>query len=287
MRKYRLSKEGMDTLMKKLAELAQKSLDESVDGLNNTEITTNFVKMITKVKGMEDVIERNEQLSKTYRGLLDLYGFDTLYDMYIYARSCDLLPEELKKSAACIPVTKTIIRNGKPLEVTVWERISKTNTVEADQDSNKQEKTAVRHARELKGTFVGEKETANPSNVAKLKAVAKNLLNGNNSFNDNSKYYLSLVDGDGSVAAIIGFSEKNGNLTMDFYRTNGSVSGVATRGFAEMVKLAIKQKKGVVMEDIPQARTVFVKSGLQKEGNLWTASYDNLKDVYGESSHVE
>lgn len=286
MRKYRLSKEGMNTLMKKLADLAQKSLDESSDGLNNIEITTNFVKKITKVTGMEDVIERNEQLSKTYRGFLDLYGFETMYDMYIYARSCDLLPEELKKSSACIPVTKTIIRNGKPLEVTVWERISKTNTIDQGSNNNK-EKVSVRHARELKGTIIGEKESANPRNVAELKASAKNLSNGNDSFNDNSKYYLSLTDTDGSIVAIIGYSENDGNLTMDFYRSNGSFSGVASRGFAEMIKLAIKQKKGVVMEDIPQARTLFVKSGLQKNGNLWVASYDNLKDIYGEGGHVE
>jgi hypothetical protein len=93
--KYNLSKEGMDLLMEKLSKAAQGDVENEMIA---TPISTDFVKRMTKVKGIEDVVERDEQLSKTYQGFLSLYGFETMYDMYIYAMSCEPAPEGLFKS---------------------------------------------------------------------------------------------------------------------------------------------------------------------------------------------
>lgn len=288
--KYRLSDEAFDRLMKKLSEIAQEEEATTSEGLQSGVITTNFVKMMTKVKGMEDVIERNEQLSKTYQGFLNLYGFDTMYDMYIYARSCDILPEELTKSENKIvmPVQKTVIRNGKPLEVTVYETIMKAAPKKKPQNVKVDKPvTPHPHARELKAVRVSPKETKDPANVAKIKAQASNLSGGNKPFNDGSSHYLYLQDGDGVVVAVMGYSSKGDYMTMDFYRTNGQVRGTAARGFAELVKLAVKNNKGVKIEDYPGARPVYVKFGLSQQGNNWVASYDELKQLFGDGMESE
>lgn len=283
---YTLSDEGFDKLTKKLAEIAQENTEESVEGLQSGVISTNFVKLITKVRDMDDVIERNEQLSKTYQGFLNLYGFDEMYDMYIFARSCDIFPEELYKSdnVVIMPIQKTIIRNGKPLDVTVYETVYKAKDSKKKPTPKKVEEpeVVIRQAWELKGEYLGDKEAKDPANVAKIKSAAQKLTGGNKPFNDNSSHYLSVKDETGKVHAVIGYSNKGGFMTMDFYRTNGYVNGVAARGFAELVRLAVKKKKGVKMEDHPGARPVFVKFGLQQKGDHWVASYDELKESLGE-----
>lgn len=286
--RYNLSKEGMDSLMKKLEQVAQEGVDESVDGLLTSAISTNFVKIMTKVTGMEDVIERNEQLSKTYQGFLNLYGFDSMYDMYIFAKSCELFPEELMKStSSAIPVQKVITRNGKAVEVTVWELLEKSETKPKAEPKKAEEQPLIRHARELRATLHDTREVMDPKNVAKLKSAAEKMTGGKGKFSDGSHHYLSVKNDNGRAAAVIGYSEEGDNLKMDFYRTNGKVSGVAARGFFEMMRLALKHKKGVIAEDNPSARSVYIQAGLQKQGSSWVISYKDLAESYGEGSESE
>lgn len=288
--KYTLSEDGFDKLTKRLAEISQGDIEETMDGLKGGVISTNFVKMMTKVSGMEDVIARNEELSKTYQGFLNLYGFEEMYDMYIFARSCDILPEELMKSTdrIILPIQKTVARNGKPLEVTVYEVLNKAaapNNPAKKSKGKDEEEVIIRHARELSSTLYGDKETKDPKSVAKIKASAKNLKGGNKPFHDGSSHYLSMKDDKGKAAAVIGFSTKGGYMTMDFYRTNGITNGVAARGFAELVRLAVHKKKGVRIEDHPGARAVYTQFGLQQKGDHWEASYDELKESIGEGPY--
>lgn len=284
-KKYNLSEEGMDRLMKSLAKIAQEGIEETAEGLQNGVITTTFVKMMTKVKGMEDVIERNEQLSKTYQGFLNLYGFDEMYDMYLYARSCDVFPDELFKSNAdnslVMPVQKEVIRNGKLLEVTVYEVIHKAEKPKKKTEPKKEEEIEIRHAREFRSKFTENNDTKDPSKVAKIKADTEKLK-GSKPFNDKSHHYLSLTHNNGKHVAVIGYSTQGEHMTMDFYRTNGQTSGVAARGFAELVRLAVQNQKGVKVEDHPGARAVYTQFRLKRDGDHWSSSYDELKESLGE-----
>lgn len=284
--KYHLSEEGMERLNKALEKVAQEGLDESAEGLQSGTITTNFVKMMTKVSGMEDVIERNEQLSKTYQGFLNLYGFDTMYDMYLYARSCDVYPDNLFKSdsrnALVMPVQKPIIRNGKLMDVTVYEVLYKAEEPKKKTEPKKEEEEIViRHAREFKSSLTGDDEAKDPKNVAKVKVSAQKLTGGNKPFSDKSHHYLSLKERSQTVA-VIGYSIQGDHMTMDFYRTNGQTSGVAARGFAELVRLAVQKEKGVRVEDNPGARAVYTQFGLKQDGDYWSSSYEELKESLGE-----
>ncbi|MGV3180133.1 hypothetical protein, partial [Streptococcus sp. 11273D007BW] len=61
--KYGLSKAGVDELMDRLSNIANDIKKESIEGLLEAQITSPFVRSLTKVKGMDDVIERNDQLT--------------------------------------------------------------------------------------------------------------------------------------------------------------------------------------------------------------------------------
>lgn len=286
--KYSLSKSGVDSLMDKLTQIAQENEEKAATGFLEARITTDFVEKMTKVNGLADVIDRNEQLSKTYQGLLSLYGFDSMYDMYMYAKSCDSLPEALVKRkdySKLVPVKRKVMRNGKETEITVYEDPNKGGSEpnEGNSEGRSTPSATVSHARELNGKVHGGPKKMDTKKVAKLKQ-ATNGMKGKQ-FKDSSDYYLELTGPEGEIAGVIGYSKEGDYLVMDFYKTNGLVPGIAARGFSELIKLAVSANKGVKVEDNPQARPVFVQFGLEQDGNSWSIDVADLQEVFGESGN--
>ncbi|QQO41152.1 hypothetical protein 015DV002_198 [Bacillus phage 015DV002] len=291
--KYGLSKAGVDELMDRLNKIANDINKENIDDLLEAQITSSFVKSMTKVKDMEDVIERNDQLTKSFRGLLDMYGFETMYDMYVYAKSCDVYPEEMFKAkdySKLVPVKRKIIRNGKETEVTVYENPNKDKDDKEDQNADESSTRGTprarrRHARELKRDMKGEDKSLNPKHVAELKMADKKMSRGNKPFQETSEFYLVLRDEDGNIQGIVGYSTEGQYLKMDFFRSSGEVSGIAARGFTELIKLALKKKKGVKVDDQPEGRQVFLKFKMKQEGQIWSISYKDLQSSFGDVSN--
>jgi len=285
--KYYLSPEGIDNLTQQLMKLAAEQQAEP-DGLKTAPIDTTFVKSMIKVKSLEEVIEKNETLSKRFQGLLDLYGFPTVYDMYVYATQFDILPEELRKGkdySKLVPVKRKVMRNGKETEVTVYES-PKSGGSQPNKGNNEGRdvpNASVGHARELTSKMHSKKEKLDDKSLEKLKQKALTLPKGQK-FTADSDYYLELKAPDGSVAGLLGYSVEGDFLVMDFYKTNGQVNGIAARGFAELVNLAVKEKKGVKVADNPQARPVFAKFQLEQQGEEWSISPDDLQHNLGGTS---
>lgn len=287
MSKYSISQKGMDELWKRLEKVAIEEFSESpgeeIEGLQEAEITTDFVKALTKVKGIDDVIKRNDRLTKHFQGFLNMYGFESMYDMYIYAMSCEILPSELKKAkdfSKLVPVKQTVMRNGKEVEVTIWQKPGEDEPEEegsSETGSANPRQRRRRHARELSAKVTG--DISNPKEIADIKVAAKGMPGGDKPFQDGSTYYLAIRDEEGNIVGVIGYSEEGEYLQMDFYRTNGEVSGVAARGFFELLKLASEKGKGVKMEDDPQARPVFAQSGLEQKESHWVIEAEDLKGL--------
>ncbi|AYJ75137.1 hypothetical protein BSP36_050 [Bacillus phage BSP36] len=284
--KYNLSKSSVDRLMDNLTKVALGEADESFTGLKEAELNTAFVKSMTKVKGLDDVEERNDHLSRLYQGFLNMYGFTSMYDMYVYAMSCDLIPEGVTKSkdySKLVPVKRKIIRNGKETEVTVYEDPNKDNK-DKDDDSPKETnqgegRSRPRHARELRGKV---QERKDHKQVAKLKLETVHFPKAKQ-FKESSDFYLEIRGDEGSLEGVVGYSVKGEYLHMDFYISSGKVSGVATRGLGELLGLALKNRKGVQVEDQPEARPVFTQFGMSYDGGVWSISYTDLQEAFGES----
>jgi hypothetical protein len=281
--KYSLSPEGMGNLMSKLTKIVQENDDSTVTGLMKAEVTSSFVRSIMKVKDLDDVIERNEQLSKSMVGFINMYGFESAYDMYVYSLSCNLYQiQKSKDYSKLVPVKRKIMRNGKETEVTVYEDPNKDNkdkeegsdkAAGSQRASHARELPAKRHSRKSKSTDI------NPKEIAKLKLGSEGF--GGKPFNDGSHHYLEINGPNGELVGVVGYSEEGEFMVMDFYRSNGEVSGVAARGFGELIQLATTKNKGVKVEDNPQARPVYVKFGLEQDGNSWSITAEQLQTSLG------
>jgi hypothetical protein len=300
-KKRALSPSGMDKLMKRLGELAQEDLekpeDENTTGLQESEITTSFLKYVTKIRDLEDVEKRNHRLTNHFRGLVDMYGFDTMLDMYIYAQSCDLVPETVFKAkdySKLVPVKRKVVRNGKEHEVTIWTKPDGGAAEEEEGDGSASGgkvkgggKPGSKHAKDLISDLVGKLDDK-PKDIEEIKAAAKDMPKGNKSFQNDSQFYLVIRDEEEGIAGVIGYSKEGKYLKMDFYRSNGEVSGVAAKGFFELIKLAAEEKQGVKMEDQPEARHIFMQSGLEQQSNGdWTIEPKTLQKLLGKESGTE
>ena len=72
------------------------------------------------------VISENEKLSKDYSHIVKAYGFNSFYDLYCYADSCDSLNDYLIKGgqkdlSKLKPVKRRVMRNGKMMTTTIYE----------------------------------------------------------------------------------------------------------------------------------------------------------------------
>jgi len=282
-KRYTLSAEGVDELMKRLTSIANDDADSF--GFLDAQITPDLIKRVTKVEGLTDVINRNEDLSKTYASLLAMYGFDSMYDMYMYAKSCENLQEMVMKRkdySKLVPVKRKVMRNGKETEVTVYEDPNKGGSQpnEGNTEVKNPPGASHAHARELKGKVHGTDKKLHTKDIAKLKQVATDF-SGKGKFKDTSDFYLELKDAEGQTTGIIGYSDEGEYLVMDFFVSSGQVNGIAARGFSELINLALEKGKGVKMADDPQARPVLVKFGLEQHDNEWSIDYKTLSESLG------
>lgn len=291
--KYGLSPEGVNKLMDRLTSIVTSGTDNSKvqTDMLGAKISSSFVKKLTKVQDEADVIERNEQLTKHFKGLLSMYGFDTMYDMYIYSLSCDPVGSEVSKSkdySRLVPVKRRVTRNGKEHEVTIWVKPSDEDDTDDNGDGNgvrrrgrnNKDNRRRRNARELTTEGAKSSKDYTLENLARLKKEVKDFPRGNKPFQDGSSYYLEIRDDNGDIVGVVGYKENEGYISMDFYRSNGRVPGVASKGFFELLKLSAKEGKGVRMDDVKEARQLFLSSGLeQKDSGVWEISYEDLTKI--------
>ena len=293
--KYNLSAQGMERLLKRLEEVASEEVASVENDLYSATVSTSFIESITKVTGMADVIDRNEQLTKAFPGLISMYGFESMYDLYMYAKFCDYGEERLTKkkdTSKLVPVKRKVVRNGKEMEMTIWEDPNKGGETEEPKDESGgggrgggrggEPDDAKRHAREMLAKMLGGDKEVNPKEIAELKLEAKNMKGGVELFDDSLSYYLAVEGDGGEIVGIVGYEDEGEYLKMVFFQSNGEVSGVATRGFFELIKLALEKDKGVMVDDQEGARPVFERFELtQGDGGVWSVKSTTLKELLG------
>ncbi|AII28116.1 virion structural protein [Bacillus phage Bobb] len=282
-KKYHLSPQSVQELTERLMKAAHEP-----DTLHEN-ITEEFMSKVVKVTSIHEVIEREEQLNKTYQGLLSLYGFDSIYDMYLYAIASSQLESIVKRKdySKLVPVKRKVMRNGKETEVTVYEDPNKDNKEDTDSSDSGSQGSRGGHARDHSKKVHGKDKKVDPQKVAKLKQISLDMPNGKN-FRDQSDYFLEVTDEQGNTVGIVGYSSKGNYLVMDFYVSDGEVSGVAAVGFSILVRLAISEKKGVKAENNPEAAAFYARCGLQQKGEYWEATAQELKNFYGDTDfHVD
>lgn len=119
------------------------------------------------------VLANEEQLAKSFSSMVSLYGFDSFYDMYLYAKSQDDIAKKStpkrKDTSKLQLVQRTVMRRGKPTTLSFYEDTNKVkgqNQDDSKQEQSQEEESDPNLYRFLAGKTFGKPSTAN---IAKAK----------------------------------------------------------------------------------------------------------------------
>lgn len=273
-------------------EMYQEVINGIVKGLPESEIpyteslSKSFINKMTKRNlTYNEVTNENDQLSRDYDYLIKMFGFNNFYDMYSYADFCDNQKELLQKGgnkdlSRLHRVTRTVIRNGKPMKTTIYT----DGGDDGDNDMNKESKEkgpkAPRKATQLSMDTLGvDAVGADPKEVASLSTRSKGL---SGAFDSDCQSYMVLSDEEG-VGAIAGFRVMGNYLYLAFTQVDGITSGVSRKSFYELLLRAWKAGLGAMIDSTenPLALALFKEYGLKKSGNQYKITRAGLEKSLG------
>lgn len=269
------------TVVDKLANSLEQQLEARVsksflEGLLNRELNYNVV------------TTENKELTNEYAYVVKAYGFDSFYDLYLYADSCDSINDYLVKGgqkdfSKLKPVKRRVMRNGKMMTTTIYEDSSADSGEKNPLDKNTQQEEAItpRKARDLSKVTIGDEENGiDPKKVRHLSKEADKL---NGTFSTNCSAYLTLRGETGDLAGVAGYRKEGNYLYLSFYQSDNFTSGVAYVAFTQLLLRAHKLGLGAKLDAIedPLALELFKEYGLKKAGNCYVISKSALYKALG------
>lgn len=248
-------------------------------------ISKNFLEKLTgKELNYKNVLKNDSDLTKEFDYVVKTYGFDNFYDLYTYADSCDSIQEQIQKGGdkdlgKLNKVTRTVMRNGKPMKTTVYED---SGSDEQDGDSTQEEpkKPVRRKASELSSSSLGGKtEKPTPKEISNLMSQAKNL---SGTFDTDCDSYMVLGDS-GDIGGLAGFRIEGNFLYLAFIQEDEVTTGVARQAFYELLLRAWKSGLGAMIDDPENdlAHDLFEEYGLTKSKGRYKISKKELENSLG------
>lgn len=286
-----LSNKSKEELIKRLTDSYTESVEEQVNYESGAPLTSDFLNQIMGVKDRLDVLNDLDNLNKTYSGFASIYGFGDVYDFYLFALSQEDLQKSLTKAkdySKLVQEERKVVRNGKEHIVTVWVKPNGEDDEETDSEGKEEgenkERQQGRRGRKRAKEMESEVSQDPPKD---LKELDTKLINGNKPLKDGENYYLTVKDEEGNITGLVGYSEDEKYITMEFYRTDGKTSGVASKGLFELMKLAHEKGKSAKIEDEEEARPLFEKIGFTQKESSWVIEKEYLKEILGEEKEAE
>lgn len=235
------------------------------------------------------VISENKELTEKYHYLVKAYGFSNFYDLYLYADSCDSFYEQLEKGGQkdlnkLKRVTRTVMRNGKPMKTTIYEASGGKDDGKnpLDKGATPEETPQPRRAKELSMSFIGDDEVgANPKQVAQLAKEAKAL---DGTFVSDCSSFMILQGEMGDLGGVAGYRKEGNYLYLVFYQSDDLTSGVAYKAFYQLLLRAWKQNLGAMIDatEDSTAKELFKEYGLSRTGSRYKISAKNLRTALGD-----
>lgn len=256
---------------------------------NEQPVSKSFLKATTNEElDYTKVIAENNELSEKYNYLVKAYGFNSFYDLYLYADSCDSFYEQLEKGgqkdlSKLKRVTRTVMRNGKPMKTTIYEDSNgeENGKNPLDKGQAKPDAPQPRKAKDLSMSFIGDDETGtNPKQVSQLAKEAKKL---DGTFISDCSSFMILQGEAGDLGGVAGFRKEGNYLYLVFYQADQYTSGVAYRAFYQLLLRAWKSGLGAKIDytEDSTAQEIFKEYGLSRTGDCYKISASNLKKALG------
>ena len=239
----------------------------------------------------DEVYNRDVEYTERYRHLVVAYGFTSFYPLYVMTEMNEMEKAEKagnKDFSRLHKVKRTVIRNGKPMQTTIYadpdegdnERIPEDNGTRTSKGSS------LRNARDMTGRSVittGKELKDLMSNSTGLKKreggrITLQSLSG-------ATGAFTLTDELGETRALVTFAENEKYVYIKDIADDGETSGIGLRSFFELLAFAKTKDKGLVMDDTenPLALNLFKHFNLTKrKDGTWAITRGSLNDVLGD-----
>lgn len=293
-----LPKEQKEEMFRRILKHVAESVEEEE---TNATISTDMVHKLTGIDMTEEyVLSNKEPLNKEFGHLAAAYGFQDFHDFYLYAMSCDeqeqvfkaMAPSKSKQKdfSKLKPVRRTVIRNGRPTEMTFYEDPNKDKNKpqgNAEQGEAEEPELEPADSSELLAVSVGSMEKR--SSIEEVKEVMKlhEAIGGFQKFDADVEKYMVFVHSEHKIPmAILGFIYEGGYTKLVFSDRNDFVKNWDVRLFHEAVKEALREGTGVSMPHLgTEVFDILVSENEleipeTKEGQ-YTSDNENLMKVYG------
>lgn len=247
---------------------------------------------LSKVSGLDindlvDVRNNNKELTSKNLDLVEQSGYLSFYDMCIDSISNEQSKLEKggnKDYSKLTPVEQTVIRNGKPTKMKIYvdkNKENKDNENELDTQSGREPVNATELNRNY--SFGDLESKANPNKVAELQEEISEWET-KETLSTDSQEYLEGRDESGALRYLVGFSKKGSYIQVDFFITDGTISGDWLSAFYELVKLSLNYKLGAKFPDL-KTRALYLiaqEYNFETKGAMLVATYENLIEAVGD-----
>lgn len=276
----------------KMYEEVLKYVSESYKNNPNEITATISTKSLDDLTGLNldenYVIENEEQLSKNYGHLSTAYGFNSFYDLYMFAKSNDEYEQVAKGGQKDLSklrkVKRTVVRNGKQTTMTFYEDPNAEEDKNDQKDKPKEEITPQSEkASEMIGTVIGEVDKK--VMIRDLKLLVKLGSKSGISVDTTCDSYITLTNSNNELKGIIGFTKDNKYVTLKHLDSKG-LEELDKRAYYELIKLALTNKLGAKLPT-PKDELVNLlaeEDGFKEKGNMYQIEYKDLIKSFGENS---
>lgn len=250
-------------------------LQDIIDN-KDTDINISVLHFLTnRTFTYDEVAKNNNQLTKDYNFIVKSYGFNDFYDMFLYINRDTVIKGGNKDESKLNKVKRKVIRNGKEIEMTVYEDPNSNNNQDKKPTNNEEQpKASSAIGSKSQGTEEGQK--VNPKRLAntlgKLKVDSSNF---NTSLVNISREFTSQ---DGEVIGVGMFEETENTIKLHGYASKEDVTGVGIRSIVELILLGIDREKDIEVYDItlPEGVQYLKMLGFKKKEDYF---YMKKKDV--------
>lgn len=233
------------------------------------------------------VIAENDQLTKEYNHIVKGYGFENFYDLYLFADSSSANLELIAKGGQkdlhkLKAVTRTVIRNGKPMKTTIYEDTGSDkgdNKNPLDKTADTDNKLQPVSINDLSSTVL-DMTHPNPKELTQLAKQAGKLQG---TFNTDCSSYAVFTGDNGELRAVIGFKLENNYLRLVFTQMDKLTSGTEKKALFMLTVTAWKQGTGAIHPDTENrtALALLKEYGYTKQKGSYKVTASSLKGLLG------
>lgn len=254
--------------------------------ISNEEINKSVLNLLLGEELSLDYVSKNsDALDVKYEHVYKSLGFDNFFDCFLYAnREPEIVHKGGDKNLSGLnKVKRTVIRNGKEMQMTIYEDGNKDNDSNEKQEGKEEVSRSAVGARAISN---GEEGKVNPKKVANSLSSLSNKGADVSHVNTNSSLYKEFVDDSGDTIGITSFKRTENDIILDSYASSPDSDGVGARAIMELLRLSIKENKNAVVYDIelPEAIEYLKTLGFKPNKDGYILRKKDVKQFLGDYS---